>query len=44
MSLDETFDCGEDTGTPITEDYKVPFTFSGSIDRVTIDTKPKGLS
>ena len=30
MSLDETLDIGEDTGTPISEDYKVPFKFAGS--------------
>jgi arylsulfatase len=37
MSLDETLDIGEDTGTPISEDYKVPFAFTGSIAKVTID-------
>ncbi len=36
MSLDETLDCGEDTGTPVSEDYRVPFAFTGSIDRVAI--------
>jgi arylsulfatase len=36
MSLDETLDCGEDTGTPITEDYQVPFRFTGTIDRVAV--------
>jgi arylsulfatase len=44
LSLDETLDCGEDTGTPITEDYKVPFKFSGTIERVTIDLKPEVLA
>ena len=28
---------GADEGTPVTEDYQVPFTFTGTIDRVTID-------
>lgn len=37
MSLDETLDCGEDTGTPVSEDYKVPFSFTGEIGKVTID-------
>ncbi|KAA5542780.1 sulfatase-like hydrolase/transferase [Roseiconus nitratireducens] len=36
MSLDETLDIGEDTGTPISEDYEVPFKFSGEIEKVTI--------
>jgi arylsulfatase len=39
MSLDETLDVGEDTGTPVSEDYKVPFKFSGKIEKVTIDLK-----
>jgi arylsulfatase A-like enzyme len=41
MSLDETLDIGEDTGTPVSEDYKVPFKFSGKIDRVTIKIEPQ---
>ena len=36
MSLDETLDIGEDTGTPVSEDYQVPFRFSGGIEKVTI--------
>ena len=36
MSLDETLDIGEDTGTPVSEDYQVPFNFSGKIEKVTI--------
>jgi hypothetical protein len=28
ISADETLDFGEDTGTPVSEDYKVPFKFS----------------
>ncbi len=36
MSLDETLDCGEDTGTPISEDYQVPFHFTGKIDKVAV--------
>jgi arylsulfatase len=36
MSLDETLDIGEDTGTPVSEDYKVPFNFTGKIEKVTI--------
>lgn len=29
--LSETFDVGEDTGTPVAEDYKVPFRFTGEL-------------
>ena len=36
MSLDETLDCGADTGTPISEDYAVPFNFTGTIGKVLI--------
>ena len=27
---------GEDTGTPVSEDYQVPFQFTGTIDRVAV--------
>ncbi len=37
FSLDETLDVGEDTGTPLMGDYKVPFWFTGSIDSVTVE-------
>jgi arylsulfatase len=40
VSADETLDIGEDTGTPITRDYKVPFRFTGTIEKVVIDLKP----
>ncbi len=36
MSLDETFDAGEDTGTPVSEEYRVPFKFSGTINKVVV--------
>jgi arylsulfatase len=36
MSLDETLDCGEDTGTPVMEDYVLPFRFPGKIEKVAI--------
>jgi len=35
----ETFDIGEDTGTPVNMDYDVPFKFNGTIKKVTIDLK-----
>jgi arylsulfatase A-like enzyme len=37
FSLDETLDVGEDTGTPLTTDYKVPFRFTGGIESVTVE-------
>jgi arylsulfatase len=36
FSFDETFDVGEDTGTPVSEDYDVPFRFTGGIEKVTV--------
>ncbi len=36
LSLDETLDIGEDTGTPVSESYHVPFRFTGTIGSVTI--------
>jgi hypothetical protein len=37
FSGDEGADVGSDAGTPVTEAYKVPFMFTGKIDKVTID-------
>jgi arylsulfatase len=37
MSLDETFDVGEDTGTPVSEAYAVPFAFSGTLRKLVIE-------
>jgi arylsulfatase A-like enzyme len=37
----ETFDIGEDTGTPVCLDYDVPFKFTGQIGSVTIDLQPQ---
>lgn len=36
MSLDETLDIGVDTGTPVSEDYQLPFRFTGEVEKVTI--------
>ena len=41
FSADETFDVGEDTGTPVAEDYDVPFRFTGEIDKVTVNLAGK---
>lgn len=37
VTLDESLDVGEDTGTPVTTSYDVPFRFEGTVDRVVID-------
>jgi len=34
VSLDETFDIGEDTGTPVNLSYDVPHRFSGQLGQV----------
>jgi arylsulfatase A-like enzyme len=39
FSADEGADVGADEGTPVTEDYKVPFKFTGKIGKVTIELK-----
>jgi len=37
LPIDETFDIGADTGTPVDDhDYQVPFEFTGKIDKLTI--------
>ena len=41
FSLDETFDIGEDTGTPVSEDYDVPFKFTGTIEKLVVNLKPQ---
>ena len=44
LSLDETLDCGEDTGTPVIENYHVPFKFTGELKKVTVYLKPVPLT
>jgi len=44
ISLDETLDCGEDTGTPVSEDYQVPFEFTGELEKVTIHISEQKLT
>ncbi len=46
FSLDETFDVGEDTGTPVVEDYvdKMPFTFSGTLKKFVVVLEPEKLT
>jgi arylsulfatase len=38
-SLDANFDVGEGTATPVSEDYQIPFKFTGTLDRLTVTLK-----
>jgi arylsulfatase A-like enzyme len=40
FSLSETFDVGEDTGTPVSKDYTRDNAFSGILDRVVVSLTP----
>jgi arylsulfatase len=47
FSLDECFDVGEDTGSPVAEDYadRMPFRFTGELRRLVIDLgQPQGAA
>jgi arylsulfatase len=46
FSLDETFDVGEDTGTPVVEDYvdKMPYAFTGTLKKFAVILEPDKLS
>src|SRR3954468_13479412 len=44
FSADETFDIGEDTGTPASEDYHVPFKFTGELKKVMIELSDNKLT
>jgi hypothetical protein len=46
FSLDETFDVGEDTGTPVIEDYadKMPFPFTGTLKKFVVILEPEKLT
>lgn len=44
VSADETLDIGEDTGTPVSEDYHVPFRFTGPLNKVVIILGKAALS
>jgi arylsulfatase A-like enzyme len=43
MSIDETFDIGCDTRTPVDDSYELPFHFTGKIDRLTYKLGPEQL-
>jgi arylsulfatase A-like enzyme len=44
MSIDETFDIGIDTRTPVDFSYDVPFEFTGTIDKLNYKLGPEQLS
>ncbi len=44
MAIDETFDIGMDTRTPVNGDYKLPFEFTGTIDKLTFKLGPSQLT
>ena len=41
---DKTLDIGEDTGTPVSEEYQVPFKFTGDLKKVAIQLTDAKLS
>jgi arylsulfatase len=43
MAIDETFDIGCDTRTPVDDSYELPFHFTGKIDRLTYKLGPEQL-
>ena len=45
LPIDETFDIGKKSGTPIDDrDYKTPFAFTGTIDKLRIAVEPPKLT
>jgi hypothetical protein len=39
FSTDDTFDVGEDWGTPVSPAYQPPFRFTGTLKRVTVQAR-----
>ncbi|TYQ25921.1 sulfatase-like hydrolase/transferase [Pseudanabaena sp. UWO310] len=37
FGIDDTFDIGQDTGTPVVDSYQIPFKFTGNLEQVKID-------
>jgi hypothetical protein len=44
LQRDENFDIGADTGTPVSDDYQVPFRFTGKLDKLTLTINRPKLS
>jgi len=44
MSIDESFDIGSDTRSAVDDSYELPFTFTGSIDKLTYKLGPSQMT
>ncbi len=44
MSIDESFDIGSDTRTGVDDSYKLPFRFTGTIDKLTFKLGPNQMT
>jgi arylsulfatase A-like enzyme len=44
MSIDETFDVSVDTRTAVDDSYKLPFRFTGTIDKLTLQLGPSQMT
>jgi arylsulfatase len=44
LQWDENLDIGADTGTPVAEDYQVPFKFTGKLNKLTLKIDRPQLS
>jgi arylsulfatase A-like enzyme len=44
MTIDETFDIGSDTRTTVDDSYKLPFHFTGKIDKLTYKLGPEQMT
>ena len=44
MTIDETFDIGVDTRTGVDDSYKLPFRFTGTIDKLTFKLGPSQMT
>jgi arylsulfatase len=44
MAIDETFDIGVDTRTAVDDSYKLPFRFTGTIDKLTFKLGPDQMT
>jgi arylsulfatase len=45
LPVDETFDVGSKTGTPVDDrDYQTPFTFTGQLNKLTVSVEPPKLT
>jgi hypothetical protein len=44
MAIDESFDIGVDTRTGVDDSYKLPFRFTGKIDRLTFELGPTQMT